>query len=376
MRRRVLVLAVGLSACLTHAHAQDPGQNASPVEPLSPIQAAETPPADLARANQPSTTTPQQPNSLPRNLAGLSRGNNWVMLGDRGPFSIGPERSIKVSENQSPRPQDRVYYSFNYFDGLNQDAGERLRRPVRNIEFYRNLFGAEKTFSDGRGSVGLRLPLNTLSADPAFQQPVGRSITDTAVGNLDIIGKYILLENEEAGGLISGGLVVTPPTGPGQFASAAYLVDYNSTVFQPFVGYIWNPGNFYLQGFSGLDVPTDQRDVTLMYNDIGIGYFLRYDGPGDPERFVTLIAPTFEVHVNTPLNHRDPFDPRDPAGTPDVVNLTYGLNVGIRQRGLFTIGVVTPVTGPQPFSFEVMALFNYYFGAPRQNMIPPVLGGF
>ena len=91
-----------------------------------------------------------------------------------------------------------------------------------------------------------------------------------------------------------------------------------------------------------------------------------------------MIAPTFEVHVTDPLNHRDPYSIRDPAGMTDIVNLTYGINIGIFERTLVTFGVVTPVTSPKPFDFEVMAFVNYFFGARRRRQLatPPVLGGF
>jgi hypothetical protein len=80
--------------------------------------------------------------------------------------------------------------------------------------------------------------------------------------------------------------------------------------------------------------------------------------------------------VNTPLNHRGAFNPFDPAATPDIVNLTYALNVGFKPNSLLSVGFVTPVTGPQPFDFEFMALLNVYFGGPKRNQTPPVLGGF
>ena len=72
--------------------------------------------------------------------------------------------------------------------------------------------------------------------------------------------------------------------------------------------------------------------------------------------------PTFEVHVNDPLTHGDFNNQLDLTGTPDVVNLTYGINALIGQNGVFTFGVVTPVTGPRPFSYELVALINWRFG--------------
>lgn len=377
VRRSVLVLAVAASFGIARAFAEDPEETDPPVQTPAVAKAPAAPPPAIARPGAPvaPNPAPNVPRDVLDDLAGFSRGNNWVMLGDRGPLSAGSGR-IKVSDNQSPRPQDRGYYSFNFFEDVNEDTNRRFQRPIKNMQVYRNLLGVEKTFLGGQGSIGLRCPLNSLDADrrlPQTSQWTG--VSDTAIGDLDVISKVILFEDEEVGTLVSGGLAVTAPTGPTQFAGADYLDGFNSTVFQPYAAGIWNPGRFYLQGFSGLDVPADSRDVTLMYNDVGIGYFLRYDGPNDRARFVTMIAPTFEVHVNTPLNHDDPFDILDPAATADVVNLTYGVNIGIMDRGLLSIGIATPVTGPRPFDFEVLALFNYYFGT-RLGRVPPVIGGY
>ena len=390
--------------------AAQPAQTPAPTTPTpgpgaGPFAAAR-PPAPPASGAQRFSFAPGAAGTA----RGRSRSSDFVMLGDRGPLATrrvialqtpglpnpfpppGPPnvpgarfatllvptmRGIKISENQSPRPQDRIYYSFNYFDGVNDSINTRLNSPVNNMRVMRNIWGFEKTFNDGQGSFGLRLPMNTIWADQTVARSFGNfGGTSTSLGNLNLIGKYILLEDEESGSLLSGGLVISPPTGNNQFAGANYFNAFNYTTFQPFAGYIWNSGDFFLHGFSGLDIPTSDADVTLMYNDIGVGYFLRNDGPDDPERFLTMIAPTFEVHINTPLNHRDPFNPFDPAATPDIVNLTYGLNLGFRPNVLFSTGFVTPVTGPQPFDFEFMALLNVYFGGPRRNITPPVLGGF
>jgi hypothetical protein len=97
----------------------------------------------------------------------------------------------------------------------------------------------------------------------------------------------------------------------------------------------------------------------------------------DFESWLTAVAPTFEVHVNTPLTHRDPFNRNDPGGVPDVVNLTYGLNFEFNHRSVLTFGLVTPVTGPRPFDFEALILFNFHFGGTRAEPrpMPPMIGG-
>jgi hypothetical protein len=60
----------------------------------------------------------------------------------------------------------------------------------------------------------------------------------------------------------------------------------------------------------------------------------------------------------------------------DIVDLTYGINVGIRRNTLFTFAIVTPVTSPKPFDFEAVAYVNIFFGAPRRRPpTPPVVSG-
>jgi hypothetical protein len=285
-------------------------------------------------------------------------------------------RGLKISENQSPLPQDRIFYSFNYFQDLNARLNRDFDAPVDHIKAYREIFGFEKTFNNGKGSFGLVLPLNTLTADSTIEgkilsKPGG---TSTALGDLNIFAKYIIEMDPETGSLFSGGLLVTAPTGPSQFAGASYLESVHAAEIQPFVGYIWRRDRFYLHGFAAIDVPTSTSEVTLIFNDIGIGYYLLRRP--DPQMFLTAIAPTFETHVSDPLTHRDAFNPKDATGTPDVVNLTSGVNFEFFQRSVLTFGFVTPVTGPRPFNYEWLLLFNFRFGGSRTGRSAlPMLGG-
>lgn len=384
-----------------------------PTEPViqGPIPPQPAPPIGSADVTPPFAGTPETGSYSPAEGGGLAGApGTFNMIGDQGPMlrirqtvpappplpqpfppppfpqppspgrasALSPAvRGFKIGENQSPQPQDRIFFSFNYFQNLNADINRRFRAPVDNLRVYREIFGLEKTFDQGRGSIGLRLPLNTITADSTirgnFARPGG---TSTSLGDLSIFAKYILKLDPVTGSLITAGIVVTPPTGPGQFAGADYIESVHATSIQPFLGYIWRRGDFYLHGFSALDVPTSVRDVTMVYNDIGMGYFLYRET--NPDQFLTAIAPTFETHVNTPLTHRDPFNPRDISGTPDVVNLTFGVNFEFYNRSILTFGYVTPVTGPQPFDHEWLLLFNVFFGRSRRTLppvLPPVLGG-
>jgi hypothetical protein len=264
-------------------------------------------------------------------------------------------RSFKISENESPRPQDRAYVGFNYFNDVNKAVNNRLGADFLRLHVFRETFGVEKTCLDQNASVGLRLPLNTLTSDSNVP---GAARTDTDIGDLSIILKYAFL-SDARGDLLSAGLAVTAPTGPDAFASSPFVTTLHSTILQPYVGYILSLNELYIHGFCAVDVPTDARDVTLLHNDIGVGYFV-YRSQSD-SRLVSAVAPTFEVHVNTPLNHRGGFNFGDTAGTPDWVDLTMGINVGVKRQCSLAVGIVTPVTGPKPFDFEVLTQLNVRF---------------
>ncbi len=209
--------------------------------------------------------------------------------GGRGASPIYPSvRNFKLSENMSPRPQDRIFFNFNYYNGLNNTINLKDLSPITRMKAYIYNFGVEKTFNNGMGSIGLRLPLDNLTAD-SFDNVISTP-TSTSLGNLSVFGKYILAQNPRTGSLISALFAITPPTGPGRFAGAQYVFPLNSTYFQPAIGYIYNYNRWYLQGFSGFSFSANPNDVSIVYNDIAIGYFLIRNN--DPHAFVTALAPT------------------------------------------------------------------------------------
>jgi hypothetical protein len=265
-------------------------------------------------------------------------------------------RAFKIADHESPAPLDRAYVAFNFFNDVSAATNRGLDSDVHGQRVYRETFGLEKTLFDERASVGLRLPLNTLTGDSDIPG-LGGSSTD--FGDLSIILKYAAWRSCESGDLVSVGLAVTAPTGPDAFAGSHQVTPLHSTTLQPFVGYIFNWGDFYLHGFTSIDVPTDSRDVTILYDDVGVGYHLYR--AADPDQWLTGVVPTFEVHVNTPLNHRGSLRPGDAAGTPDVVDLTLGTWLEFGDRAKLGAAVVAPVTGPRPFDVEAIVHFELRF---------------
>jgi hypothetical protein len=312
----------------------------------------------------------------------------FAMIGDAAPFSTVPGpprppgargaspiypsiRNFKISENQSPRPQDRVFFDFNYYNNLNNTINLRDLSPITQMKAYVYNFGIEKTFNNGMGSVGIRVPLDNLTAN-SFGNIVNTP-TSTATGNLTIFAKYILAQNVRTGSLVSTIWAISPQTSTGRFAGAPYLFPLNSTYFQTCIAYIYNYDKWYLQGFSGFSFPANSNDTTLIYNDIALGYYLYRDQ--DSNRWLTAVAPTVELHVNNPLTHRDPFNRNDLAGSPDSVDLTFGLNFGIRNTAVLTAAFVTSVASPKPFDSEAILMLNIFYGRSRRTVpiTPPPL---
>jgi hypothetical protein len=108
-----------------------------------------------------------------------------------------------------------------------------------------------------------------------------------------------------------------------------------------------------------VDFPTDDGDVTLLFNDVGVGYYVFRSMNRDS--FITAVAPTLEAHLNNPLNHRGAYDLSDPAGTPDWFSVTVGTTFQLYGRSTLAIGGNIPFTGTKPYDFEIMCQLNWYY---------------
>ena len=242
--------------------------------------------------------------------------------------------SYKIAEDESPRPQDRAYAAYNFYDDVNQPFRVFGLGPAN---FQRETIGLEKTFQEGQSSLGVRLPFVELTGHDVIQ--------DNEIADMSLIYKHAFLEDRQTGDLLSGGMVLTLPTG--RQLTIAGESSLHSTVFQPFVGFIYNVNSWYFEGFESVAVPTDMRDVTLVFSSLGVGYNLYRDA--SPDAPVRYIRPQLEVHVNTPLNHRGLTS--DPIAFSDSVDLTGGVHV-LFQKLDFGAAVGTSVTGPKVYDLE------------------------
>ncbi len=255
----------------------------------------------------------------------------------------GEYSGFKITDNESPRPTDRVFFDYNYFSDVSRSA---LPASIPNIAVQREMIGFEKTFLGGDASIGMRLP---------YLQTFGFTEVDSQeLGDLSVLFKYAWLNDGQTGNVLSTGLVVTVPTGTGRVDLADGTIAPHSVLLQPFAGFIYNLPQVYFQGFSSIVAPLDQRDPTIFFNSIATGWWL-YREPDN--RYLTAFVPVAELHLNTPLDHRAP---TEPIYFQDQLNLTVGAYAVFRRVSIGgAIGV--PLVGPRPFDVEALANVNFRF---------------
>jgi hypothetical protein len=268
----------------------------------------------------------------PNTRALLTPGNQVAVIRiNEVPTERGP---IKIAENESPMPTDRVFGTYNFFSHTFGSG----------IDANRYMIGFEKTFFDGSMSLGLRAPAVQLN---------GGMDNATNMGDLSFIFKYMFCQDCYSGSLLSGGMLITAPTGP-EYTSFDGESGHGVT-FQPYLGWVLNNGYYYLQGFSSVQLPLDRRDVFEVFNDVGLGYYAYLDCSAV---ILDYIVPTVEIHANNPLNHRDR---RAGVFATDELNAVAGVHFGLCHCATLTFGGGTALLGEKAFDYELIAQVNVRF---------------
>lgn len=292
---------------------------------------------------------------------------------------------VKLTENVSPLPRDRVYFNYSYFHNA-------LIGDIRN-DVNRFTPGVEKTFADGWTSIEVRTPFaatvaSTQTIDPS--DPCGLvDAQDVEFGNMSVIFKSVIALGETWA--LTGGMQVMLPTaddvvvlaGPG--GPAVVRVDNQSTRLMPFTGFIWAPNEtFFSQSLLQIDTAANGNPAylatpgadplayvgqlkypTFMYLSFSAGYWAYRSNVTR----LTGFAPIMEVHVNQALQATDVIRaPQYQLGTDygvvSLVNGLVGCNFEWGMRSTLTFAYVTPFGGGEDrwFDGEFRAFWNYRFG--------------
>jgi hypothetical protein len=286
----------------------------------------------------------------------------------------GGDRILKFADNNSPMPQNRLFFNFHHFNNPVSDVvGE-------SQDTDRFTFGLERAFWDGLASVEFRVPFEaSVSAD----QTVGNPDTLAAeFGNLALALKMLGYQGERWS--VAGGLGMIFPTADDStifnaIGEPGVTFENDSYFLQPFLGVYFQPNrrlfmqfvsqvNFDVTGstvvlqdpsFFG-DVGSDElHEQTLLFLDYSAGYWMfRSKHHAD---WVTGFAPMVELHYTTTTNDLElpQIGGADTVFEPDfrrdALNLTGGL--------LFEFGSLTSlrVAGVAPLRDETL-MFDAEFG--------------
>ena len=280
--------------------------------------------------------------------------------------------TFKIAEDESPWPKNRVYFDVNSYGNV----------PGTD-EITRYMAGFERTFWDGQGSIGFKLPFWAVDVEnipttlPA-SVPFGDAGTNNDFGDLTITVKAKLAER--AAGLLTSGLSVTLPTGPDTLGGVDPFYTMNGVSHQgnvqPWLG--WYRANqsttygLFTQGFLAFDMPIDVDDGDYLYLDLGLGYRAPRDG------FITAITPMFEAHWSTPIADNAQTITLTPLGTARLgggvgaaltggvlgyrnqVNLTTAVNIELANSQTLVLGFVVPTAGPNVMDYELICQFNAF----------------
>jgi len=324
--------------------------------------------------------------------------------------------SIKLSDNSSPIPRDRIIFDYSFFKNAALAPG--------GIDVNRFVAGFEKTVLTDWISVELRVPFATtldqnILIDVENSGSIGRTNTDAVeFGNMAFWTKVLLFNNETWAA--SAGLGLGVPTANDIQLTRSdgvelYAIQNRAYHLLPFVGGVWMPNDkFFLQGMMQVDVDlsgnptvinqdpnklfsrggtfTDAgklNDPVFLFCDVSAGYWLTREQPGSG-RFLTGLAAQFEVHYNQSLGGFDSVSAPmvDSTGrqlhfwNPDTqsiqplalqiggadaftaVNLTTGFTAEILDNSQLSVGCAVPVVGGSghEFDYEVRINFNHFFG--------------
>lgn len=305
---------------------------------------------------------------------------------------------VKMVENSSPIPRDRVYFNYSYFHNANISA--------ERADVNRFVPGFEKTFFDNWTSIEVRTPFaGTLSNMQAVEGGACGGVTeyrDVEFGNMSVIFKTFLWQADTWA--ITGGVQTMVPTaanstiiGTNQFGQTLeqIFVANESVHVMPFLGSVWAPNerafsqillqidrdvngnpayvnNLQQVGVSGRQLVYAGRVFypTFMYLSFSTGYWIYKN---DRARF-TGFSPIMELHVNQAFEDFPPvvYDTWVLGQNPGVISVTnalIGCNFEWGKRSTLTFAYCTPLSAglDRYFDGEFRALYNLRFG--RQNRL-------
>lgn len=284
---------------------------------------------------------------------------------------------VRVQDNNSAMPRDRIILDYNFFHNVPFTAN--------GIDVNRFTPGVEKTFLDGLGSVEVRAPMAITFNSRQFEA-VGLDTSEPEFGNLTVIPKVLLTSTDEIA--LAAGLGIALPTADdldlyGLSGDQVLSIENESIHLLPFLGFLFTPrhANYFFQSFVTVDVDTNgnavQADVGSGLEQIGIwndqtllsasgsfGHYLFQNySRGSIIQSLSLMG---ELHYTTTVDDADTINSGvfvlgDPDRQIDVLNATFGGHVQLKDSTL-TTGYSVPLTSSDRiFDGELRVFINQFF---------------
>jgi hypothetical protein len=292
----------------------------------------------------------------------FGNGYNYQVFNGATVTTAGGDRRFKYADNNSPFPQDRVFFNYHHFHNA-------LVGPTgADRDLDRFTFGLEKTILSDNTSIEVRTPFAAaLAADTVVGVGDDR---EAEFGNVSIALKQILYRN--ACTAISAGLGIVFPTGDDNTVTNDDVLqitfENESYHLQPFIAMYnapterwfnlffmqWDfdatgsdvilPASSFLTNSSFDEVSTLQ-DQTLWYIDYTWGYWIHRNRRA---QCLTGVATLVELHYSTTLQDQDygSFVNRGifvQDDRRDVLNLTTGLYFQLGDLSSLALAVGAPL---------------------------------
>jgi hypothetical protein len=283
---------------------------------------------------------------------------------------------IKLADNNSPLPRDRVFFDYNYFHNT----------TLNGVNVNRYTPGLEKTFFEGITSVEFRMPMaGTLDSESVIDSVSGVDQTglNGEFGELFFGFKALLAASDR--GAIAAGMGMTVPTADDvtvvlSDGTALAVVENEAVYLSPYAAILLTPSSrTFVQAFVQFNVDTSGNPVllnstgtglvpagrlneqALLFLDLSIGRWI-YRNTSGPARGLAWMV---EAHYTSTIEDADVissgvFTVGDAQQNFDILNLTLGMHAVVGQS-VFTIGYGVPVTDDRGFDGELRAFVNRYF---------------
>ncbi len=315
----------------------------------------------------------------------ILRGESVLALPGSG-SSVG---RIKMSEDNSPIPRDRLIFTYDSFGDVPFTAA--------GVGVNRYQFGVEKTFRDGLWSAEFRLPFAGTLASTYTQ---GAELKDAELGNLRFAFKRLWVQNQFM--YLSTGVAVTLPTADDQTVNSIdgqllYSFKNESVQVEPFVGILFTPtARVFAQTWASVNFDTSGGelrwnpdvfggsgsariwDLPIVCVDGQLGYWLVQRQTGTLRGF----APFVELHYNQTIAQDRLIDEvgnrtaREGLTVTAIgsteLNMTAGFLTQIGDNLNLSVGASVPLLNRpnRTYDWQVGVRLAYFFGRTAQARNP------